>query len=173
MSPKGTRFRRVSRPICLRLPRHLAATAVSSPGTVSVAQGSGKTFTIAANNGYEIADVVVDNQSKGAVTSYTFNDIAANHTITATFNAVSAAVRTDDDPSGSTSTGDSSSSPDSSGTTDYNEQFRLCHPATVIIDNGGFRNERNRRPGECLLVPVLTVLIHFIVKRFLELTHSR
>ncbi|MGA9236326.1 MAG: fibronectin type III domain-containing protein, partial [Desulfobacterales bacterium] len=63
-----------------------------SPGTVSVEQGSGKTFTITANSGYEIADVVVDNQSKGAVNSYTFNNIAANHIITATFNAVLAAI---------------------------------------------------------------------------------
>ncbi|MDP4858345.1 MAG: fibronectin type III domain-containing protein, partial [Desulfobacterales bacterium] len=74
-----------------------------SPGTVSVEQGSGKTFTITANSGYEIADVVVDNQSKGAVTSYTFNNITTNHTITATFDAVST-VSTDDDSSGSTST---------------------------------------------------------------------
>ena len=36
-----------------------------TPGTVSVAQGSGKTFTIAADSGYEIADVVVDNISVG------------------------------------------------------------------------------------------------------------
>ncbi|MGA8019547.1 MAG: choice-of-anchor U domain-containing protein, partial [Desulfobacterales bacterium] len=96
-----------------------------SPGTVSVEQGSGKTFTITANSGYEIADVVVDNQSKGAVTSYTFNDITTNHTITATFDAVST-VSTDDD---------SSSSPDSSGTTD-STSGTIVPPGTVIIDNG-------------------------------------
>ncbi|MEN8756854.1 MAG: fibronectin type III domain-containing protein, partial [Desulfobacterales bacterium] len=106
-----------------------------SPGTVSVEQGSGKTFTITANSGYEIADVVVDNQSKGAVTSYTFNDITTNHTITATFDAVST-VSTDDDSSGSTSTSDSSSSSGNSGSTDSTSSTSASSDA-VIIDNGG------------------------------------
>ncbi|MGD8954366.1 MAG: fibronectin type III domain-containing protein, partial [Desulfobacterales bacterium] len=105
------------------------------PGTVSVPQGTGKTFTIAAGSGYEIADVIVDNQSKGVVTSYTFNDIAANHTIAATFDAVTAVVPTDDDPSGSTSTGDSSSTSDSSGSTDTTSNSGVPS-GTVIIDNG-------------------------------------
>ena len=117
----------------------ITATAGSNgsitPGTVSVAQGSGKTFTFEANNGYEIANVVVDNQSKGAVTSYTFSDITANHTITATFDAVSAAVPTDDVPSGSTSAGDSSSSSDSSGSTDSTSSISVSY-GTIIIDNG-------------------------------------
>ncbi len=73
-----------------------------TPGTITVNQGSGKTFSITANSGYEIADVVVDNQSKGSVTSYTFNDVSSNHTITADFDAVST-VSTDDDSSDSTS----------------------------------------------------------------------
>ena len=103
MSPKGTRFRRALQPIRLRSPRHLAATAVYTPGTVSVAQGSGKTFTITAHSGYEIADVIVDNNSVGAVSSYTFNGISANHTITANFETVSATVNNDNDSSDSTS----------------------------------------------------------------------
>jgi len=106
-----------------------------TPGPVTVAQGSGKTFTIEANSGYEIADVVVDNQSKGVVTSYTFNNIAANHTIAATFDVVTAAVPTDDDLSGSTGAGDSSSSSDSSGSTDTTSNSG-APSGTVIIDNG-------------------------------------
>jgi len=87
-----------------------------TPGTITVNQGSGKTFSITANSGYEIADVVVDNQSKGSVTSYTFNDVSSNHTIAATFDAVST-VSTDDDPSGSANNDSSSSAPDTSGST--------------------------------------------------------
>jgi hypothetical protein len=87
-----------------------------TPGTITVNQGSGKTFSITANSGYEIADVVVDNQSKGSVTSYTFNDVSSNHTIAAIFDAVST-VSTDDDSSDSASNDSSSSAPDTSGST--------------------------------------------------------
>ena len=53
----------------------------------SVASDSGGslTFTIAANTGYAIADVLVDGISVGAVASYTFSNVTANHTIAASF----------------------------------------------------------------------------------------
>jgi hypothetical protein len=47
--------------------------------------GANQTFTITANTGYHIADVGVDGGSVGAVSTYTFNNITANHTITAAF----------------------------------------------------------------------------------------
>ena len=106
-----------------------------SPGTVSVPQGSGKTFVIAADSGYEVADVVVDNQSMGAISSYAFSDISANHSITASFGAVSPAVTTDNGSFGSTSPVDSPSSSDSSGSTDSTSNSGMPS-ATVIIDNG-------------------------------------
>ena len=56
-----------------------------SPSTTSVAKGSDKTFTIAADEGYRIADVQVDGRSVGAVDSYTFEDVTARHTIAARF----------------------------------------------------------------------------------------
>lgn len=56
-----------------------------SPSTVSVAKGSDKTFTITANEGYRIADVLVDGRSVGAVSSYTFENVTAKHTIEARF----------------------------------------------------------------------------------------
>ena len=106
-----------------------------TPGTVSVSKGSGKTFTIAANSGFKIADVAVDSQSVGAVTSYTFNDIAANHTIAAVFNAVSSAVSIDYVFPDSTNLGDSSSgSSDGSGSTDSTSSTSESF-GTVIIDN--------------------------------------
>jgi hypothetical protein len=51
----------------------------------TVAYGSAVTFTIAANTGYHITDVGVDGSSQGAVTSYKFNNVVADHTITASF----------------------------------------------------------------------------------------
>lgn len=59
--------------------------AISPAGDVSVAGGTDKTFTVTAASGYEIADVTVDGGSVGAVSSYTFRDVSANHTITASF----------------------------------------------------------------------------------------
>ncbi len=52
---------------------------------VSVNHGSDQPFTIAANPGYRVADVLVDGVSVGAVTSYIFNNVIANHTIAASF----------------------------------------------------------------------------------------
>ena len=54
-------------------------------GSVKVAAGADKTFTITANAGYHISDVTVDGVSKGAVSSYTFENVQTNHTIHATF----------------------------------------------------------------------------------------
>lgn len=59
--------------------------SISPSGEVSVEAGGSKTFTITANEGYEIADVLVDGESVGAVGSYTFSDVQANRTIAATF----------------------------------------------------------------------------------------
>ena len=60
---------------------------ISPSGAVSVSHGSNRTFTITANTGYTIANVLVDGASVGAVSSYTFNNVTANHTISATFTA--------------------------------------------------------------------------------------
>lgn len=52
---------------------------------VSVTEGESATFTIAANDGYEVSDVKVDGTSVGKRTSYTFENVTAAHTIEATF----------------------------------------------------------------------------------------
>lgn len=54
-------------------------------GKVSVTEGESATFTIAANDGYEVSDVKVDGTSVGKRTSYTFENVDAAHTIKATF----------------------------------------------------------------------------------------
>lgn len=54
-------------------------------GKVSVTEGESATFTIAANDGYEVSDVKVDGTSVGKRTSYTFENVTAAHTIEATF----------------------------------------------------------------------------------------
>ena len=59
--------------------------SISPSGEVTVAEGEDKTFTITANSGYHIKDVKVNGSSVGAVATYTFNDVAANATITVEF----------------------------------------------------------------------------------------
>ncbi|HEY6872048.1 MAG TPA: IPT/TIG domain-containing protein [Geobacteraceae bacterium] len=58
---------------------------ISPSGSVSVSSGSSKTFTVTPNTGYHVANVTVDGVSQGAITSYTFTNVTANHTISATF----------------------------------------------------------------------------------------
>jgi len=62
------------------------ANGTITPGTPqTVSYGSGQAFAIAANTGYVIADVGVDGVSQGAIASYTFTNVTANHAITASF----------------------------------------------------------------------------------------
>lgn len=58
---------------------------ISPTGTVTVSGGSSKTYTIAPKTRYRISDVKVNGVSKGAISSYTFSNIAANNTIQAYF----------------------------------------------------------------------------------------
>ncbi|MBF0102265.1 MAG: DUF1566 domain-containing protein, partial [Desulfobacterales bacterium] len=60
---------------------------ISPSGSVSVSQNSNKTFTITANAGYQIADVTVNGNSVGSVSSYTFNKVTSNQSIAATFSS--------------------------------------------------------------------------------------
>ena len=71
--------------------------SITPNGDVSVKEGASQTFAITANNGYEIADVLVDGSSVGAVESYTFSDVKANHTISASFRKTTSAAEFDND----------------------------------------------------------------------------
>ncbi len=59
--------------------------SVSPAGNVNVVPGADQGFTVTADIGYHIVDVLVDGSSVGAVSSYTFTDVAADHTIAASF----------------------------------------------------------------------------------------
>lgn len=59
--------------------------SISPSGSVTVSRGTSKTFTITPASNYSIADVKVDGVSQGRITSYTFSNVTANHTISATF----------------------------------------------------------------------------------------
>jgi hypothetical protein len=59
--------------------------SISPSGSVTVNYDGSQAFTITPDAGYQISNVLVDSVSVGAVSSYTFNNVTANHTIAATF----------------------------------------------------------------------------------------
>jgi hypothetical protein len=62
-----------------------AGGSISPSGAVSVNCSANQTFNITADSCYNIAAVLVDGSPVGAVASYTFTNVTANHTISATF----------------------------------------------------------------------------------------
>ena len=62
-----------------------AGGSISPSESISVNYGGTQTFNITAKTGYYIVDVRVNGSSVGAVSSYTFNNIEAAYTISATF----------------------------------------------------------------------------------------
>ncbi|MBK9302395.1 MAG: hypothetical protein IPM94_00415 [bacterium] len=66
--------------------------SISPSGSVIVQYGDDRSFTITPNSGSAVEDVLVDNVSVGPVTSYTFQDVSAPHTISATFSLTSPLV---------------------------------------------------------------------------------
>jgi hypothetical protein len=59
--------------------------SISPSGSVSVASGASKTFTITPKTGYRISRVIVDGTWLTARSSYTFTNVRANHSIVAYF----------------------------------------------------------------------------------------
>ncbi|HET9327784.1 MAG TPA: FG-GAP-like repeat-containing protein [Candidatus Eisenbacteria bacterium] len=62
-----------------------AGGSITPSGTVPVAEGADRQFQIVPAQNFGILDVLVDGVSVGAVSSYTFEDVSADHTIHATF----------------------------------------------------------------------------------------
>ncbi|MFH1898341.1 MAG: right-handed parallel beta-helix repeat-containing protein [Candidatus Desantisbacteria bacterium] len=59
--------------------------SITPSGTLTVNYGATQVFVITPNTGYHIADVVVDENSVGAIGSYTFVNITTSHTIAVIF----------------------------------------------------------------------------------------
>ncbi|HEX7880795.1 MAG TPA: hypothetical protein VF720_15385, partial [Candidatus Eisenbacteria bacterium] len=59
--------------------------SISPSGNVNVNCGDDQGFTITPDPCYEVVDVIVDGVSQGSLIFHQFNDVQANHTISATF----------------------------------------------------------------------------------------
>jgi hypothetical protein len=74
---------------------------ISPPGVVSVACGTDQTFAITPDSCFQVLDVLVDSVSVGAVTSYTFTDVTADHAIEASFSPIIYTITSAAGPGGS------------------------------------------------------------------------
>lgn len=59
--------------------------SISPSGSLTVARGASRTFVVVPDPGYTISDLIVDNFSVGALSSYSFTNITSSHSIRATF----------------------------------------------------------------------------------------
>ena len=123
--------------------RTITATAgsggsISPSGSVSINNGASQAFTITADSGFEINDVTVNGSSVGAVNSYTFSNVTANHTIHATFRSTA--------PSGGY---DYTPSPNYGSLSPNNINFDLANPSniTVTFHRGDFTFQNAIRFG--------------------------
>ncbi len=63
--------------------------SITPAGDVLVNRGQAQTFTMTPDDGYTVKDVTVDGASHGAITSYTFESVRADHTIEVVFKKAS------------------------------------------------------------------------------------
>lgn len=69
--------------------------SISPDGNEKVIVGSDKVFNITPDEGYEIQDVVIDDQSIGAVDSYIFKNVTKDHEIVAIFDTMAEVKKID------------------------------------------------------------------------------
>jgi YD repeat-containing protein len=104
-----------------------------SPAGATVDYNGSQTFTITPSSGYCVTHVLVDGADQGAVTSYTFSNVTATHTISATFAVATYTITTSPGANGSISP--------ASATVNYNgsQTFTITpdtgyHVADVLVD---------------------------------------
>ena len=71
---------------------------INPEGLLNINEGDNQVFTIIPNEGYQIADVLVDNESVGVVEEYTFQNIQQNHTLHASFDSIAYTLTMGVDP---------------------------------------------------------------------------
>ena len=108
--------------------------SISPSGSVAVSAGGSQTFTITADPNYHVTNVIVDGVSIGPANSYPFNNVTANHTISAAFTIDTYTVTTSAGPNGSITPGgtvvvDAGTSPEFTIAGDAH-----YHLANVILD---------------------------------------
>jgi hypothetical protein len=118
---------------------------ISPASAVKVNSGGSQTFTISPATGYQGANVLIDGVSAGALTAYTFSNVTANHTISASFETAGDPLVADAGPDQTvargarvTLNGANSTDVNGPGIASYlwtqigGTKVRLSHPASAI-----------------------------------------
>jgi hypothetical protein len=71
---------------------------ISPEGPSSVAHGGSLTYTITPDQGYRVAEVLVDGESQGAIAQYIFSEVSGPHSIQASFTTENQAPAADAGP---------------------------------------------------------------------------
>ncbi len=115
---------------------------ISPTGATTVAYGGSRAYTITASSGYSIASLIIDGVTTTAASSYTFSNVTANHTISATFsaNAVNCSAQTVTwgsctGTAGATNTGNNASVTDST-TPNTGSATYACSNGTFTLQSG-------------------------------------
>lgn len=66
--------------------------SITPSGNKTVDRGASQTYTMTPNPAFRIADVLVDGVSVGSLSSYTFDNVTASHTIAASFEQIPDAI---------------------------------------------------------------------------------
>lgn len=70
--------------------------AIAPSGSVRVTHGGSKTFTVTPDTDHRIVDILVDGESVGVVSKYTFENVRESHTIEAIFEKIPTVADPDD-----------------------------------------------------------------------------
>ncbi|HEX2965225.1 MAG TPA: DUF1566 domain-containing protein [Syntrophorhabdaceae bacterium] len=108
--------------------------SVNPSGVLSMTYGSSQTFNIVPEEGYYIADVLVDDTSVGAISSYTLDNVNIDHTITALFAIGQHTITSSAGPNGTISPSGSIAVPTGASQTFIMTPLSGYHIADVRID---------------------------------------
>jgi len=90
--------------------------SIDPEGSINIKKGNNHSFTITADTGYQIFDVLVDGTSVGVVSTYTFTNVQQDHTIEASFVQVYTLTLSADPAAGGTVSDITDTGPYPSGT---------------------------------------------------------
>jgi PKD repeat protein len=109
--------------------------AIAPAGITTVDYGGNQSYTITPDTGYQVSDIFIDSVSIGSATNYTFTNIAANHTIAATFAINQLTINATAGPNGSIA-------PSGSTLVDYggSQSYTITpdtgyHVADIVVDS--------------------------------------
>jgi len=141
--------------------------SISPSGNTSVNHGANQSYVISPNNGFTIADVIVDGVSQGATGPYIFSNVTSNHTISAVFKVNSFTITVSAGPGGTISPSESISVPNG-GSQTFTISPDASHAISDVLVDGSsvgavssytFRNVTGDHTIYALFVPGYTLSI--------------